>query len=208
MGRRTVPVMDEISGIPAHPLFVHIPVVLLPLATLLALVMLVKQSWFERYKWALLGVVGAGTLGAILAAGSGEELEEAGERGRDIHDHAEAGEMARNISFLFFLVVLAWIFVPTLLKRRAASSGGQGATPGWFRIAVAAAVAVVGIGTSVAVVDAGHSGAKQVWNEDEDEEDEGEHEGDDESHDEGDESDEDGAPVIVVDHVVGAENAG
>ena len=207
--------MDQISGIPAHPLFVHIPVVLIPLAAIGALVLLVKQSWFERYKWALLAVVGAGAIGAILAAGSGESLEEAGERSSGIHEHAEAGEMARNVSFLFLVVVLAWIFVPILLKRRAASgsdasgAGSSAATPGWFRIGAAVAVAIVGIGSAVAVVDAGHSGAEQVWNEDEaregDEHEDDEHE-DDEHEDE--DEDEDGAPAVVVDHVVTSAAAG
>ncbi len=159
---RTVARMEEISGIPAHPLFVHVPVVLLPLAAVLAIVLLIRRAWFERYQWVLLGLVGLGTLGAVLAASSGEELEEAGERGPGIGAHAEAGELARNLSLVFLLVVVAWIVVPRILRRRAAS-GGTSAPPAWLHWVLAGMTAVVAIGTVVAVIDAGHSGAEQVW---------------------------------------------
>ena len=195
--------MDQIAGVPSHPLFVHVPVVLLPLAALLAVVLLFKQAWFERYQWVLLGLVGLGAVGAVLAAASGEELEEAGERSSGIAEHAEAGEMARNVSLLFLLVVVAWIVVPKLLRRRAGgssaggSSTGGGATPRWFRPVVAAAVVLVGAGSIVTVVDAGHSGAEEVWNEDDD----------DGRGDEDEDEDEDGAPVLRVIEVVVASDA-
>ncbi|MCB1000001.1 MAG: DUF2231 domain-containing protein [Ilumatobacteraceae bacterium] len=189
--------MDTISGIPAHPLFVHVPVVLLPLGALLAIALLVKQAWFERYQWVLLGIVGAGAIGAVLAAASGEELEEAGERSAGIHDHAEAGEMARNLGLVFLLVVIAWIVVPKLLRRRAAAS------PRWFRPVIAALVVLAGVGSFATVVQAGHSGAEQVW--DEGDHDDADH--DDEDHDDED-HDADGAPLVVVTDPVGVDAAG
>jgi uncharacterized membrane protein len=180
--------MDEIFGIPAHPLFVHVPVVLLPLGAIVAIVLLIKQSWFERYKWGLLGIVGIGAIGAILAASSGEELEGSLRRtegvSASLEEHAEAGEMARNIGLLFLIVVLAWIFVPIFLKRRAEQRNGDTGQPKWFRPVVIGLVALCSVGTAVAVIDAGHSGAKEVWNEGEGGEEEG---------------DEDGAPVTPPD---------
>ncbi len=177
--------MDTITGIPAHPLFVHIPVVLLPLGAILAIVMLIKQQWFDRYKWMLVGVVGVGALGAILAASSGESLQETAERAGEsagLEAHAEAGEMARTLGIVFFAVVVAWIVVPMLLKRRAASKGAADAgMPTWFRPVIAVLVLACAAGSVFTVIDAGHSGAKQVWNE----------EGD------GGGGDEDGAPALV-----------
>ena len=64
--------MDQITGLPAHPLLVHIPVAMLPLAALGVVVLLARKAWYERYRWAVLVVAGIGTLGAILAASSGE----------------------------------------------------------------------------------------------------------------------------------------
>jgi uncharacterized membrane protein len=188
--------MDTITGIPAHPLFVHIPVVLLPLGAILAIIMLIKQSWFERYKWLLLGVVGVGALGAILAASSGESLQESVERDGEsagLEAHAEAGEMARTLGIVFFIVVVAWIVVPMILKRRAAASGAtDSGAPTWFRPVVAVAVLLCAAGSVFTVIDAGHSGAKQVWNEEGD--------GEDGDEDEG----EDGAPAVVpaIDQII------
>jgi hypothetical protein len=44
--------VDTISGLPAHPLLVHIPVVLLPLAALGVVGMALRSSWHRRYRWA------------------------------------------------------------------------------------------------------------------------------------------------------------
>ena len=50
--------MDTFFGIPAHPLFVHIPAVLIPLAAVGVVIMLVRPTWWERYKWATLAEIG------------------------------------------------------------------------------------------------------------------------------------------------------
>jgi len=168
--------MDTISGIPAHPLFVHIPAVLLPLAAILALVMLIKQAWFDRYKWALLAITGIGTLGAILAANSGESLQESIKKSASarqaIREHAEAGETARTFGIVFLVIVAAWILVPMFLARRNSGSGSTGddapnppAQPTWLRAVVAALVVLSAGAATITVIDAGHSGAKSVWEE-------------------------------------------
>ena len=59
--------MDTISGLPAHPLLVHVPVVLLPLAAVGVIVMLIRPAWHRRYRWAVLTIGAVGTLGAILS---------------------------------------------------------------------------------------------------------------------------------------------
>jgi len=131
--------MDSIFGIPSHPLFVHLPAVLVPLAAIGVVVMLARAAWWDRYKWATLAVSGAGALGAILAAGSGEGLEEGveGTASRSLlHEHAEAGEAARTGAIVFFIVLLVAVVVALVVSAGAAS---------WT------------------VYDAGHSGAKSVW---------------------------------------------
>ena len=165
--------MDTFFGIPAHPLFVHLPAVLVPLAAVGVIVMVIRQSWWERYKWATLGVAGVGMLGAILAAGSGESLEEAveGTASRSLlHDHAEAGEVARTVSVVFFAVLFAAIVVVPWIVRRRTSAGGEsssgssgGGTATWLRTAVSLVLVVTALGASWSVYDAGHSGAKSVW---------------------------------------------
>src|ERR1700733_6072239 len=41
------------AGLPAHPLFVHVPVVLIPATVVAAVVFTVKPDWFQRYGIAL-----------------------------------------------------------------------------------------------------------------------------------------------------------
>jgi uncharacterized membrane protein len=163
--------METIFGVPAHPFFVHIPVVMIPLAAVGVLVMVIRQSWWERYKWATLVVAGVGMIGAIVAAGTGEELEEAVENTASrqlLRTHVEAGEVSRTVSIVFFLVLFAAVVVvPWLVRRRfpaaSADTKGSARTPRWLHGVVSIALVVTALGASWAMYDAGHSGAKSVW---------------------------------------------
>ena len=105
-------------------------------------------------------VTAVGTLGAILAANSGEALEEA-VRDRSVRelvrDHVEAGDMARGAAIVFLIVMLVVVFAPRFVKSIAAKK--------WWRPVVIVAVVASGAFSSWAMYDAGHSGAKSVWNE-------------------------------------------
>src|SRR6202161_2004678 len=41
------------GGLPAHPLFVHVPVILIPTTVVAAVVFVFKREWFARYGIAL-----------------------------------------------------------------------------------------------------------------------------------------------------------
>ncbi|MFZ2441786.1 MAG: DUF2231 domain-containing protein, partial [Ilumatobacteraceae bacterium] len=96
--------LEKLFGLPAHPLLVHIPVVLVPLAAIIAIVFAFKPAWLDRFGWGLVALSGVGALGAILAAGSGEGLEglqnQAETAARE--DHFELGETARTVAIIFF----------------------------------------------------------------------------------------------------------
>jgi protein-S-isoprenylcysteine O-methyltransferase Ste14 len=164
--------MDELFGLPAHPLVVHAPIVLIPLAVVGLAVMLVSTTWHERLRWPVLVITVIGTLGAIAAASSGEELEheirerEGREAVRGLHDHVEAGEMARNLAILFLILLVVYLFLPIVLGKRSDKS-----QPRWLRPLLMVLVVLAGVGSMISIVDAGHSGAKAVWEEEYDEED-------------------------------------
>lgn len=158
---------------------VHMPVVLLPLAAVGALLLLIRRSWYDRYKWVVVVIAGLGALGGILAAASGESLEGtlSGDDRRLIESHTEMGDTARLMGIIFFVVVLAWVLIPIFLERRAASSAPSAAVgsdvaprssgaPTWLRPVLAVLVVLTAVGSVWTVVDAGHSGAKRVWEED------------------------------------------
>jgi uncharacterized membrane protein len=168
--------MDHINGLPLHPLIVHIPVAMLPLAFLGVAVMIIRRAWYERYRWAVLVIGAIGTLGAILAAATGESLEsdvrrrEGAAALRSIHDHAEAGDVARTVAILFFVALAGWVMIPWYLERRTARQDPGGSGLGArattvTRTALMLATAVLATASMVTVYQAGHSGATSVWHE-------------------------------------------
>ena len=144
--------IDTLSGLPAHPLFVHIPVVLVPLAASAAVILVVFPQHIRRFGWWVAGFAGIGALGAILAAGSGEALEDRVEETAALERHTDLGEVARTVSILLFVVLVALVLGHRLLIGR--------------RLRRALAVVVVGavsVGAVATIAGAGHSGAESVW---------------------------------------------
>ena len=164
--------IERIAGLPAHPLFVHIPVVLIPLAGLVAIVFAFRPAWLDRFGWSLVALSGVGMIGAIIAAGSGESLEEMiRDNGEEIsstlREHAELGEAARTISIIFFVIVTA-VVVFRYYSRKNVGSGNAvmkfaGSKAG--ATVLAAALVVSAGAASYSVAAAGHNGAKAVWEE-------------------------------------------
>lgn len=157
--------------LPAHPLLVHVPVVLLPIAGLMAIAMAIRLQWLERYGWWLVGTSGVGALGAVLAAGSGESLEESVKRSETLRRHAELGESARTVSLVFFTVALIIVGVRWWARRHLAA-GRESAAPHHVArfvrskagVAIASvALVVLAITSTVTITMAGHQGAKSTW---------------------------------------------
>jgi len=160
--------MDTFFGIPAHPLLVHIPAVLLPLAALGVVVMVIKPAWHHRYRWAVLALGFVGALGAILAASAGESLEDriVAKEGASVaggwEDHAQAGETARLFGIIFFVVLAAFVLIPWYVEHRAAQ-GRPITLPKAVTPLLAVLVLAGSAGTVFTVIEAGHSGATSVW---------------------------------------------
>lgn len=164
--------LEKLFGLPAHPLLVHVPVVLLPLAGIIAIVFAFRPAWLDRYGWHLVVLSGVGAFGGILAAGSGEGLEGIQRRAGETisaaaEDHFELGETARNVGLLFFLIVLAVVFVRWFARRKGESATGVWSKVGSKGAAIVMAVALVlsAAASTYAISKAGHQGAKLVWDE-------------------------------------------
>lgn len=162
--------LDKLFGLPAHPLLVHIPVVLVPLAALIAVVFAFRPAWLDRFGWGLVALSGVGALGAILAAASGEGLEglqnEAETAARE--NHFEMGETARLMSIIFFAVVTAVVVLRYLARRRAASGSESTGVWGFIgskggAIAIAVVLVLSASAATYTVATAGHQGAKISW---------------------------------------------
>jgi hypothetical protein len=97
--------IDRLFGLPAHPLLVHIPVVLIPtalLATLLALWPPLRRA--AVITAAVLAAVGA--VGAVLAVGAGEKLEERVREEALVEHHAEQGDKVEFPAIAFGILAI------------------------------------------------------------------------------------------------------
>jgi uncharacterized membrane protein len=159
--------LDQVFGVPAHPLLVHIPVVFIPLTLLVAIV---AVAWARGRKVLSLVVLGCATVGMLfaqLAVMSGESLEERVREDSLVHQHAELGEGTRTFAILVFLVAVAFVVREWRggLRVRLAERAGTLLAPRRIGLAISVALIAVSALTTVWVVRTGHVGAKAVWNE-------------------------------------------
>ena len=141
-----------ISGIPVHPLIVHVVVVLVPLTALGAIVMAILPKFSRRF-----GALVA--LGAFVSIGSAVLAKEAGEQLARVKpvsaDHLHWGSQVPLWVGLFGLAVIGFWFVDRGIP-------SNRARPLWLRFAGVGVVALALIAT-LYVLAAGHSGAEAVW---------------------------------------------
>ena len=161
---------DKLFGLPAHPLLVHIPVVLVPVAAIVAVVFALKPAWLDRFGWGLGALSGVGALGAILAAASGQGLEGLQNEAETVarEDHFELGETARLMAIIFFLVVTAVVLLRYVARRRA--TNGKEPAGMWRFIAskggaigIAVVLVLSASAATYTISKAGHQGAKISW---------------------------------------------
>lgn len=156
--------LDTIAGLPVHVLVIHAVVVIAPLTALAAIWYAVRPASRPGLKWPLTaGALVTGVTG-LIAGSSGEALERrvtaanAGDAAaiKLVHDHAEAGDLARIFCLGLMVVVLAAIFA--LLPPAGAPRFGAGLANVTAALLVLAALATTG-----SVILTGHSGAKAAW---------------------------------------------
>ncbi len=153
-------------GVPAHPLMVHLAVVLVPLAALALIAVGWNRAWRHQYYLAIMLVSVAGAVGAYLAKTTGSSLRHAlRAAGKSTGGHPGQGNTAFLLAGLFAVVCIGlWIYESYGDQIRQRFGLEQR-----FRLpfdenlalyAVAVPVALLAI---VTMVLAGHSGATLVW---------------------------------------------
>lgn len=167
--------METIFDLPAHPLFVHTPLVLMPLLTVVAIVVAVRPPWRASFGvWTILGSLGL-LVTTMFAVQSGEAFDEALQRQGailDISAHEELAETTRIFVLLFVLFsVVTAVLAFRSSRPRAASVGAAAAssvenaknTVTMVGHACAVLAVVIGLLGSVWMFRTGHEGAKLVW---------------------------------------------
>lgn len=100
------------TSLPLRPLLVHIPVVLVPLILLLAVPAVVSRRWFQWTAPFTLALSFIAMVGGFLATSSGDSLEGAlGEQSALLGQHAQLGELTRNLAGLLFVLLLVQVAV-------------------------------------------------------------------------------------------------
>lgn len=145
----------------AHPVIVHLPIgVLLAFPVLVLVSMLAKRS-FRAFGVAALVVLLLAAIGAVLATASGDAAEDSAQARRLVsaaaapvlHDHEEAGELARNLVLGLLVLYAALVGGAVLLGERLSRFAWNLAS---------AVILVLFVGPMLATVQAGHLGGKLV----------------------------------------------
>jgi len=157
------------SGLPAHPLFVHVPVVLIPTTIVAAIVFMAKPQWFSRYgiALALASIVAMSSVFLTMQAGAAlrAALHLQGQAAKLISEHSQAAHI---------LAIVYVVFTATLIVTFAAqriSSGmptGLGVVDGLLSsksmfTALRVVLVLLAIGAGYMVFRTGDLGAKAVW---------------------------------------------
>lgn len=157
------------SGLPAHPLFVHVPVILIPITIVAALVFMIRPEWLSRYGIALavVSIVAMSSTFLTMQAGAAlrAELDLRGEAATLISQHAQAAHV---------LAVVYVVFTATLIVTFAACriSGGRPTglgivdrllSPASMFTALRVALVLLSIGAGYMTFRTGDLGAKAVW---------------------------------------------
>lgn len=145
--------INTMLGLPAHVLFLHVPVVLIPIVCTLIAALAIRPAWRAKFGVAT-ALVATGTMAAtILTVNAGEALrDQRGESGTKLTQHAELGGQLRwliialTIAFILLLVADQYM---TLIPAAAPI--------------IAIAFTALAILTVVWCARTGHLGAELAW---------------------------------------------
>jgi hypothetical protein len=162
-------VTTSYSGLPAHPLFVHVPVILIPTTVVAAVVFMIKPPWFSRYGIALavVSIVAMSSIFLTMQAGAAlrAALHLQGQAAVLISQHSHAA----HILAIVYVVFTATLIV-TFAARRISAGMPTGLrivdgllSPEWVFTALRVALVVLSIGAGYMCFRTGDLGAKAVW---------------------------------------------
>lgn len=157
--------METLFDLPSHILFVHAPIVLLPLVALATVVVAFNTSWRRRARWWIAGAVGAVVVMVFLARRSGEALDDALEGAVDAGTHQDLANTTSVLTLLWFAAVLGLALWEQLASPSQAAPGAEGRGVGVVsgHGALAGVAAVLAILATVWLVRTGHEGSRLVW---------------------------------------------
>ena len=158
---------DEFWGVQTHPLAVHAPVVLVPVATIAAIVLAVRADWRQRINWRWPAVVFVLVVLLFVAKESGEAAKEADNIFGDIGEHEELANTTFVMSIVWFVLTVGVALRDRMTATadvRTLSADAAPAERDPVALALAVLCAVAAVLTTVWLIRAGHAGAESRWN--------------------------------------------
>jgi hypothetical protein len=157
------------DGLPAHPLFVHVPVVLIPTTVVAAIVFMARTQWLRRYGIALavVSIVAMSSIFLTMQAGAALRgaLHLQGEAAVLISQHAQA---AHILAYIY--VVFTATLIVTFAAYRIAGGMPTGLAivdrplaPNSVFQALRVLLVVLALAAGYMVFRTGDLGAKAVW---------------------------------------------
>lgn len=155
---------DEFLGVPAHPLAIHAPLVLVPIAAVAAVVFAVRSDWRRRVGWFAPATVFVLVAMLYVARESGEAAKNAENVFGDIDRHQELADTT-------FVLAIVWLGLTVALtvwdrvgaRRVRALSAGVASSPDWIGVALGVVTAVAAIVTTIWLLRTGHAGSESRW---------------------------------------------
>jgi uncharacterized membrane protein len=157
------------SGLPAHPLFVHVPVILIPTTIVAAIVFMARPEWFERYGIALALVSIAAMSSIFLTMQAGGALRD------ELHLHGQAASLIDEHSQAANILAIVYVAFTAILIITFAAMRISGGRPTELAIvdrplasrttfnALRVLLVVLAIGGGFMTFRTGDLGAKAVW---------------------------------------------
>lgn len=157
--------LDLINGIPAHVLFVHVVVVLVPLTALALIFCAAFPSVMRRFGLALPILALVSLISVPLTTSAGEWLERHVDSDPLVRKHAELGDQLLPwVIGLFVVATGVWWAYRRTARGVTETAGETGAEVGMpLRVTAAVLSLAVGVGAGVQVYRIGDSGAKAAW---------------------------------------------
>jgi uncharacterized membrane protein len=157
------------SGLPAHPLFVHVPVILIPATIVTAILFIAKPEWFARYGIALALASIAAMSSIFLTMQAGGALQDAlrlhGEAARLISEHSESAKILAIVYVAFTAVLIVAFAAQRISAGRPtglALADRPLASPAVFT-GLRVLLVVLAIAAGFMTFRTGDLGAKAVW---------------------------------------------
>jgi drug/metabolite transporter (DMT)-like permease len=155
--------LDSLFGLPAHPLVVHVAVVLVPLAALGTFAIAFWGAARRRIGWIVVALAFVAFVGCFLAKESGEALQESVRYTKAVDAHVEMADGGTVAGFAVFIGAAGIMVIDLIVGRRTARN--QSALPLQKQAPMIMGVLAVLLALfgSIRIIQIGHSGAKATW---------------------------------------------